>query len=154
MEVADDLTPLLGCVMLHCSKREIEAFPKQKEATMKNELFDQWVEFSKNANEPLLQLSEITAHAMEQVARQQMDLARDYMELGTRQVELLGSAADPQKWLSEQSALATEFGNKLMGRAKDFAAIATETQKSVSDWAETAAKKAAKLQKASKDKAA
>ena len=115
---------------------------------MTNEPFEQWVEFSKNANEPLLRLSEITAHAMEQVARQQLDLARDYVELGTRQAELLSRAQDPEKWLSEQSTLASEFGKKLMSRAQEFAGIATETQKSVAAWAETATKQAAQATKA------
>ena len=109
---------------------------------MKNALVDQWVDFSKNAGEPLTQLNEITARAMEQVARQQLDLVHDYVDLGTRQVELLGSARDPQKWLTEQSALASEFGKKLMTRAEDFIAVTTETQKSVADWAEEAVKKA------------
>jgi len=90
---------------------------------------------------------------MEQVARQQLDVARDYAELGTRQVELLGSARDPQKWVTEQSDLASEFGKKLMSRAEEFIAIATETQKSVADWAEEAAKKAPKAP-AAKGKAA
>ena len=120
---------------------------------MKNEVFHQWVDFSKNAGEPMVRLSEITARAMEQVARQQLELARDYVELGTRQVELLGSARDPQKWLAEQSALASEFGKKIMGRAEDFIAVATDTQKSVADWAEEAAKKAPKVP-AAKSKAA
>ncbi len=120
---------------------------------MKNEVFDQWADFSKNAGEPLVRLSEITARAIEQVARQQLDLARDYVELGTRQVELLGSARDPQKWLTEQNALASEFGKKLMSRGEEFIAVATETQKSVADWAEKAAKKAPKAPTA-KSKAA
>ncbi len=119
---------------------------------MKNELFDQWVEFSKNANEPLSRLNEITAHAIEQVARQQMDLARDYMELGTRQVELLSGAPDPQKWLSEQTALLSKFGKQLMSRAEEFTAIAAETQKAVADWTEEASKRAAKVQKAQSGK--
>ncbi len=121
---------------------------------MKNELVEQWAEFSKNANEPLLRLSEITSHAMEQVSQQQLDLAREYLELGTRQVELLRSAQDPEKWVSEQGHLASEFGNKLMDQAKAFAAIATETQKSVAGWAEEAAKNVAQAPKAQATKAA
>ena len=109
---------------------------------MKNEVLDQWVDFGKNASEPLLRLNEITGRAIEQVARQQLELARDYMELGTRQMELLGSARDPQKWLTEQNALASEFGNKLMSRGQEYIAFATEVQKSVVDWAGEAAKKA------------
>ncbi len=109
---------------------------------MKNEVLDQWVDFGKNASEPLLRLNEITGRAIEQVARHQWELARDYIDLGTRQMELLGSARDPQKWLTEQNAVASEFGKKLMNRGQEFIAVATELQKSVVDWAEKAAKKA------------
>ena len=120
---------------------------------MKNETFEQWVEMSRNASEPLLRLSQITAQAMEQVAHQQLDLARDYVEMGTRQVELMSGTQDPQKWLTDQSALASEFGKKLMSRAEDFIAIATETQKSVADWTEEVAKKAPKAHTAKSGKA-
>ena len=85
-----------------------------KELTMNSELFEQWTEFAKNANEPPLRLGEITGQAMEQLLRQQLELVRDYVDLGARQVELLGSAQDPQKWLTEQSALASDFGKKLI----------------------------------------
>ena len=127
-----------------------------KELTMKNELFEQWMEFAKNANEPLSRLGEITNHAMEQLVRQQLDLARDYIELGTRQVELLGSAHDPQKWVTEQGALASEFGKTLMSRSQAFAEVATETQKALAGLTEEAAKKATQVPKAqaTKSKAA
>ena len=127
-----------------------------KELTMKNELFEQWMDFAKNANEPLLRLGEITAQAAEQLLRQQMELARDYVELGTRQMELLGSAQDPQKWMTEQGALASEFGKKLMSRSQAFAEVATEAQKAITGWTEDAAKKAVQVPKApaAKSKAA
>lgn len=127
-----------------------------KELTMKTELFEQWMEFAKSSNEPLLRLGEITAQAMEQLLRQQLELARDYVELGTRQVELLGSAQDPQKWVTEQGALASEFGKKLMSRGQAFAEVTTEAQKAVTGWTEEAAKKATQVPKAqaAKSKAA
>lgn len=127
-----------------------------KEIPMNNELFEQWMEFGKNANEPLLRLGEISAQAMEQLLRQQLELARDYVELGTRQMELLGSVQDPQKWMTEQGALASEFGKKLMSRSQAFAEVATEAQKAIAGWTEDAAKKATQAPKtqAGKSKAA
>ncbi len=127
-----------------------------KEISMKNELFEQWMDFGKNANEPLLRLGEISAQAMEQLLRQQLELARDYVELGARQMELLGSVQDPQKWMTEQGALASEFGKKLMSRSQAFAEVATEAQKAIAGWTEDAAKKATQVPKtqAAKSKAA
>jgi phasin family protein len=110
---------------------------------MKNELFTQWVEFSKGAVEPMVRLNEITAQAMERVARQQLDMARDYMEMGQRHLKLLGEAKDPQRLLSDEGQLAAEFGKKLMARAEEFLQIAGETQKAVAGWGEDVAAKAA-----------
>ena len=44
---------------------------------MKKEIFDDWLKLSKNAVEPMMRLNEITVQAMERVARQQLDVARD-----------------------------------------------------------------------------
>lgn len=109
---------------------------------MKSELYDQWVELSKNAAEPMLRLSEISARAMEKVARQQMDLARDYLDLGARNLKLLGENKDPRQLMSEQGELVSEFGKKLLGRAEAFMQVATDTQKDIAGWVEEAARRA------------
>ncbi|CAK0777691.1 hypothetical protein CCP3SC1_900002 [Gammaproteobacteria bacterium] len=109
---------------------------------MKNELFEQWVTLTKEAAEPMMKLNELSARAMEQTARQQLELARDYLDLGARQVQLMGNVQDPQKWLSDQSELANEFSKKLTGRAEAFVVLANKTQKELSDWAEQNASKA------------
>jgi hypothetical protein len=52
---------------------------------MTNQPFEEWMKLSKNAVEPMMKLNAITVEAMEQVARQQLDVARDYLDLGTKQ---------------------------------------------------------------------
>ena len=109
---------------------------------MNTEMYDQWLNMSKTAVEPMMRLNEITAHAMERVARQQLDLAREYVGLGARQMELLGANSDPKAMLAEEGKLVAEFGDKLRERAQAFVQIATETQQAVSAWAEKAVEKA------------
>ncbi len=109
---------------------------------MKKEIFDEWLKLSKNAVEPMMRLNEITVRAMERVARQQLDVARDYLDLGTKQATIMGAAENPEDLLTEQGKLVSEFGERLINRAQEFARIATETQQSVTEWAEEAAKKA------------
>ncbi len=109
---------------------------------MSNEAFEEWMKMTKSAVEPMMRLNEITVRAMESVARQQLDVARDYLDLGTKQASLLGNAQRPEDLLSEQGQLVTEFGERLINRAQEFAKIATETQQAVSGWAEDAASKA------------
>jgi hypothetical protein len=114
----------------------------REEITMNTEVFNEWVKLSKSAVEPMMKLNEITVTAMERVARQQLDVARDYLDLGTRQTSILGKAESPEDMLSEQGQLVSEFGERLINRAQEFARIATETQQAVASWAEDASKKA------------
>jgi phasin family protein len=114
----------------------------QEAVTMNTELFNEWVKLSKNAVEPMIKLNEITVSAMERVARQQLDVARDYLDLGTRQASLLSKAESPEEMLTEQGRMVSEFGERLINRAQEFARIATETQQAVATWAEDAGKKA------------
>jgi phasin family protein len=109
---------------------------------MNTEMYDQWLKMSKAAVEPMMRLNEITAHAMERVARQQLDLAREYVELGARQMQLMGGSTDPKAIMAEEGKLVAEFGDKLRERAQEYVQIATETQQAVSAWAEKAAEKA------------
>jgi phasin family protein len=109
---------------------------------MNTEAFNEWVKLSKSAVEPMMKLNEITVSAMERVARQQLDVARDYLDLGTRQATILGKAENPEEMLSEQGQLVSEFGERLLNRAQEFARIATETQQAVASWAEEATKQA------------
>jgi phasin family protein len=109
---------------------------------MNKEVFDEWLKLSKNAVEPMMQLNEITVRAMERVARQQLDVARDYLDLGTKQAGILSGAQNPEDLLSEQGQLVSQFGERLINRAQEFAKIATETQQAVAAWAEDATKKA------------
>jgi phasin family protein len=109
---------------------------------MNTEVFEEWVKLSKSAVEPMIKLNQITVAAMERVARQQLDVARDYLDLGTRQASVLGKAEKPEDILAEQGQLVTEFGERLLNRAQEFARIATETQQAVANWAEEATLKA------------
>ncbi|MGB5474696.1 MAG: phasin family protein [Gammaproteobacteria bacterium] len=121
---------------------------------MNSEVFDEWVKLTKSTVEPMMKLNEITVTAMERVARQQLDVARDYLELGTRQASVLGKAEKPEDVLAEQGQLVSEFGERLLNRAQEFARIATEAQQAVASWAEDATMKASggQAEKAKKSK--
>lgn len=134
--------------MLHCSKTLSERPPTagravtlREQSAMNTELFNEWAKLSKRAVEPMMKLNEITVAAMERVARQQLDVARDYLDLGARQASILSKADTPDDMLTEQGRLVSEFGERLINRAQEFARIATETQQAVANWAEEAAKK-------------
>lgn len=109
---------------------------------MSNEVFEQWMNFSKDAAEPIMKLNELSAKAMEKVARQQLDMAKDYMDLGTQQMQLMGQAKNPADWMTAQGELVADFNKKLMGRAEAFMAIANETQQNMAEWTQETSQKA------------
>jgi phasin family protein len=115
---------------------------QQEATTMNKEIFDEWLKLSKNAVEPMMRLNEITVRAMERVARQQLDVARDYLDLGTKQATIMSGVESPEDLLTEQGQLVSEFGERLINRAQEFAKIAAETQQAVTEWAEETTKKA------------
>ena len=118
-------------------------YSSQQEGRVMNEgVFDEWMKLSKNAVEPMMQLNELTVRAMERVARQQLDVARDYLDLGTKQATIMSGAESPEDLLSEQTKLVSDFGERLTNRAQEFAKITTETQQAVAQWAEKSAKRA------------
>jgi phasin family protein len=109
---------------------------------MNKDVFDEWRKLSKNAVAPMMRLNEITVGAMERVARQQLDVARDYLDLGTKQATIMSGAQSPEGLLSEQTKLVSEFGERMINRAQEFAKIAAETQQAVAQWAEKSSKRA------------
>jgi len=110
---------------------------------MSNEVYDQWLDLAKNAAEPMLKLNALSTRALEKMARQQFDIARDYMDFGARQVQLLSEAKDPTSWVQAQGEIASELSKKMMARAEEMVALATETQKEMAAWAEESTKAAA-----------
>jgi hypothetical protein len=88
-----------------------ETDPIREETIMNNEVFDEWLKLSKNAVEPMMKLNEITVKAMERVARQQLDVARDYLDLGTRQAAILGSAENPEICCRSRASLSPNLVN-------------------------------------------
>jgi len=113
---------------------------------MTNQPFEEWMKLSKSAVEPMMKLNAITVEAMEQVARQQLDVARDYLDLGTKQAHILGSSQRPEQLLAEQGKLVSEFGERLISRAQEFAKIASHTQDAVASWAQKATAETSKAQ--------
>jgi phasin family protein len=107
---------------------------------MSNQPFDNWVEMNRKALEPMVQLNEMTAKLMDQVSQQQLALTRDYMELGARQLQLMGQVKDPQTWVNEEGKLMNEFGQKFVERAEEFLRVAKTGRDDVAAWTETAAK--------------
>jgi len=109
---------------------------------MTTQTYDQWLEMSRAAMAPITRWQELASKTAEKVAEQSLLIAQDYVELGARQLQLMGEVKDPQKWAMEESKLVAEFGQKMVGRAGAYLKAARETRDEFTGWAETTAKAA------------
>ena len=109
---------------------------------MSTQIYDKWFEMSRAASAPFAQWNEFASKSIDKATEHTLALAKDYLELGTRQFQLLGEVKDPQKWIAEESKLFSEFGQKLVGRASEVLQAAKETREAFSSLAESTAKTA------------
>jgi phasin family protein len=114
------------------------------EATTMTDYVTQWIDLSKAAMEPLMKLNELNMKAVDQLAQQQVDLMKDYMDLGTRSFKKLSESKDVQEFWAAQAELVKEYGDKFISRARTYSDLAAETQAKLAEWQERALKEVAK----------
>lgn len=105
--------------------------------------FDQWFEFNRTAASPLVRWNQIALESAEKLTRRNLQFAQDCLEVGVRQIDLIGEVRDPQRWADEEGKLVQEFGRKIVDHAGDYLKTAKETQDALAQWADSAAKEAA-----------
>jgi hypothetical protein len=101
-----------------------------------------WLEMNQAVIAPLKHWNELAAMTADKLARQNLTLAQDLIELSAKQLQLAGDAKDLPKWATEECKLLSEYGQKFVGRASDYLDMSRELRESVVTWAESAAKTA------------
>jgi hypothetical protein len=71
--------------------------------------------------------------AIERFGRYQYSFAGDYLEWGVAQARAGLGFRTPAEQIASQTTLATQFGEKLQGRVREFVNLASETRSSFSD---------------------
>ena len=107
------------------------------------QVYDQWFEMNRVAIDPLMRWNKIALQAAEKVAKCNLAMAQDYLEMGTRQAQLNSETRDPEKWKDEERKLISEFGQKIADHAGDYLRVAKETQDALNEWANQTARETA-----------
>jgi hypothetical protein len=107
------------------------------------QVYDQWFEMNRIAVDPFMRWNEIALQAVEKVAKCNLAMAQDYLEMGTRQAQLNCETRDPDKWKDGERKLISEFGQKIADHAGDYLRVAKETQDAFNEWANQTAKETA-----------
>jgi hypothetical protein len=110
-----------------------------------NTLFDSY----RDALAPVFRAQQEGLKSVERLARYQFAVAGDFLEWSLSQAKASVGPKSPADLLSEQTALNTQFSEKLRVRGDELKQIATETQGVVGKWIdETSAKVADNVKKA------
>ncbi len=97
---------------------------------------------------PTLRAQQEALKTMERFGRYQFAVATDYLEWGVAQAKANLSPSTPAELTESQTALATQFGEKMQGRVKEFVNLATEARATFSQLVgETTAKVAETIKK-------
>ena len=74
----------------------------------------------KKVVEAALGCNEIGARTHAVLARHQFDVVETYLDVGAAQLTALLEADDPQDWVARQTALASTFGERMLGLIQYF----------------------------------
>ena len=106
------------------------------------------LETYRNVFAPTLRAQQDALKTIERFGRYQFAVATDYLEWGVAQAKATLNLSTPAELAESQTALATQFGEKLQGRVKEFASLATEVRATFSQLVgETTAKGAETIKK-------
>src|SRR5438552_1232617 len=77
---------------------------------------------------PTLRAQQEALKTLERFGRHQFAVATDYFEWSVAQAKSNLNVATPAEFAASQTALATQFGEKLQGHAREFVNLASEAR--------------------------
>jgi len=77
---------------------------------------------------PAVRAQQEAFKALERFGRYHYSVAGDYLEWGVAQARAIFAPGTPAEHVVSQTTLATQFGEKLQGRVREFVSIASETR--------------------------
>lgn len=82
------------------------------------------------------ELADINLRTWNNILDKQIDMFNVWLEAGVKQVELTTSVNDHKEYLSSQTALTKEIGEKLIASGRDAISAGSETQGEYRAWYE------------------
>jgi len=79
------------------------------------QVYSQVTDANKGAVESWVRLNEIAARTHNQLTEQQIALLESYVETGSKQLQLVADAKDPKGYFSQQAALMSQLGERVVG---------------------------------------
>jgi hypothetical protein len=77
---------------------------------------------------PALRAQVEAIKTIERFGRYHYSVAGDYLEWGVAQARAILAPGTPAEHVASQTTLATQFGEKMQGRVREFVSLASETR--------------------------
>ena len=103
---------------------------------MSTETMEQWGKFSQSALDSLKELAAINTRLVERLSQQQFELAGVSLEAGLKGSNLAVAAPAYKEYVSGQSALAGEYGEKVLDIVRKTTNVLAEARDQYSAWTE------------------
>lgn len=122
---------------------------------MPPEFIDQWTKFTRSALETTRELAELNTKAVERIAQQQFEVAQAAVDFGAKGAQLVSEPRPYKDYVAGQTALAGEYGDRVLKIARKSQELAAELRDEYATWIEGKVREAtAPLVKAAGKKAA
>jgi len=116
-----------------------------------NHEINAFLEATHKAFAPAIRFNELSAKAVEKVARMNYDALGDFLNFGLAQLHLGSSVKDVPAFVQKSTELTHQFVEKQTQRSQDFLKLASESQADFTQWLDkTTAEVAAKTAKIDK----
>ena len=93
-------------------------------------------DMNKQAMESVLRLSRIAVRTQGLLARQQLSVVENYIEAGTKHMNLVSTTRDPQEIIKLASEINVELGEKLMALAQESMDIGAQARDELTSMVE------------------
>jgi len=93
-------------------------------------------DMNKQAMESVLRLSRIAVRTQGLLARQQLTVVENYIDAGTRHLNLVSKTQDPQEIIKLASEINVELGEKLMALAQESMDIGSQARDELTSMVE------------------
>ncbi len=111
---------------------------------MPPEIFDQWTKFTRTALDAVKELADLNTKLFERTSEQQFELANASLDAGVKGVQLVTEPRSYKDFISGQTALATEYSDRVLKIVRRGNEVAAELRDEYAAWIEGKVREAAR----------
>jgi phasin family protein len=103
---------------------------------MSAEIFEQWNKIARTGLEAIKELGELNTRLLERASQQQLELAQASIDASVKGAQLASESRSYKEFVSAQTALATEYGERVLTTVRKGSEAAAELRDEYSAWFE------------------